>query len=334
MNKNLILLTNNYWIKEYYLESIIPMKIDNVYLISDKKNLFIIDSLKKSKLNHKFLYTKNLSLNWLKKKIDIKNSVVISAGSPWVINESIIKQFKNNIYNIHQSALPLMRGAVNSYVRLYNIKSIQTTIHVVNKKIDQGEIVFKRDVYINRSLNLPIQINNYLQKHNRLMLKDFLKDHIKGNKKIRIYKQDNFFSTYNPRLKSEINGWINWNMNVYELDRFINAFEDPYPGARTMIHGKTVILKEVDYSCSDASKHQFENGMILRRFMGKLVVSVNGGSLYIGKILSNKKNIFNKLKPGELFYTPESKLNLIKRKNLFIKNKKIFTNKKKVKNIK
>ena len=34
-------------------------------------------------------------------------------------------------------------------------------------------------------------------------------------------------------------------MNVYELDRFINAFEDPYPYARTMIHGKTVILKKL-----------------------------------------------------------------------------------------
>ena len=78
-------------------------------------------------------------------------------------------------------------------------------------------------------------------------------------------------------------------MNVYELDRFSNAFEDPYPGARTMIHGKTVILKEVDYSCSDASKHQFENGMILRRFMGKLVISVNGARFILEKFSQIKK---------------------------------------------
>ncbi len=333
MNKNLILLTNNYWIKEYYFDSILPNKLKNVFLVSDKKNQFISNYIKKNSLNHKFFYTKNLNLNWLKKHTNIKNSILISAGSPWIIGENIIKQFKNNIYNIHQSALPSMRGAVNSYVRLYNLKSIQTTIHIVKKKIDEGDIVFKRDVFIERNLNLPADINNFLQNQNRLMLKDFLREYIKNNKKIKIYKQDNFFSTYNPRLRSEINGWINWNMNVYELDRFINAFEDPYPGARTMIHGKSIILKDVDYSCTDSSKHTFENGMILRKFMGKLIISVSSGSLYVGKVLLGKKNILKDLKPGEIFYTPESKLNLIKRRNLFIQNKKIYTNKKKIKNI-
>jgi len=333
MSKNLILLTNDYWIKEYYLESIIPNKLKNVVIISDKKNLFISNYIKNNNLNHNFFNTKNLNLNWLKKHTNIKNSVLISAGSPWIISENIIKKFKNNIYNIHQSALPSMRGAVNSYVRLYNLKSIQTTIHIVRKKIDEGDIVFKRNVFIERNLNLPIDINNFLQKQNRLMLNDFLREHIKNKKKIKIYKQDNFFSTYNPRLRSEINGWIDWNMNVYELDRFINAFEDPYPGARTMIHGKEVILKNVDYSCTDSSKHTFENGMILRKFMGKLIISVKSGSLYVGKVLLGKRNILKDLKPGEIFYTPELKLDLIKRKNLFIQNKKIYTNKKKIKNI-
>lgn len=333
MNKNLILLTNDYWVKEYYLESILPNKINNVFVISDKKNLLLTNYIKKVDQNHKFFYLKNLTLNWLKKNIDIKNSFLISAGSPWIINEKIINHFKNKIFNIHQSALPSMRGSVNSYVRLYNLKSIQTTIHVVTKKIDEGNIVFNRDVFIERNLNLPKDINNFLQKQNRLMLKDFLKIHFHGKKKIEENKQNNFFSSYNPRLKSEINGWIDWSLNVYELDRFINAFEDPYPGARTMIHGKKVIFRDVDYSCEDSSRHPYENGMILRKFMDKLVISVNGGSLYIGKILLGKKNITNDLKAGEIFYTPLSKLNISKRKNLYIQNNNIYTTKKKIKKI-
>ena len=44
--------------------------------------------------------------------------------------------------------------------------------------------------------------------------------------------------------------------------RFLNAFDEPYPGAHTMLHGKKVVLKDADYSCSDASKHNFENGML------------------------------------------------------------------------
>ena len=67
--------------------------------------------------------------------------------------------------------------------------------------------------------------------------------------------------------------------------------------------------------------------------MGKLIISVKSGSLYVGKVLLGKRNILKDLKPGEIFYTPELKLDLIKRKNLFIQNKKIYTNKKKIKNI-
>ena len=100
-----------------------------------------------------------------------------------------------------------------------------------------------------------------------------------------------------------------------------------------MIHGKKVIFRDVDYSCEDSSKHPYENGMILRKFMNKLVISVNGGSLYIGKILLGKKNITNDLKPGEIFYTPLSKLNISKRKNLYIQNNNIYTTKKKIKKI-
>ena len=33
----------------------------------------------------------------------------------------------------------------------------------------------------------------------------------------------------------------------------------------------------------------------------RLVVTVNGGSLYIKKIIYNKKNIIEKIKPGDIF---------------------------------
>ena len=137
-----------------------------------------------------------------------------------------------------------------------------------------------------------------------------------------------------PRLKTEINGWIDWSLNVYELDRFIGAFSDPYPGAKTLLHGKEVSFFDVEISYMEASRHPFENGMVLRKFLDKIVVSVNGGTLYIGKVLLNKKDIFYKIKPGDIFYTNINKLNLIKRKNLFVKDKEIYTNQIKIKKFK
>ena len=72
--------------------------------------------------------------------------------------------------------------------------------------------------------------------------------------------------------------------------------------------------------------------MVLRKFMNKIVISVNRGSLYVDKVLLGK-NIKNKIKPGDIFYTPENKLQLIKRKNIFIHKKRIYTKKRKIKKI-
>ena len=43
------------------------------------------------------------------------------------------------------------------------------------------------------------------------------------------------------------------------------------------------------------------------KFLDMVVVSVNGGSLYIKKIVSKNKNIIDKIIPGDIFYTKKKK---------------------------
>ena len=50
-----------------------------------------------------------------------------------------------------------------------------------------------------------------------------------------------------------------------------------------MIHGKQVELFDVELSCMEASRHPFENGMVIRKFLDTIVVSVEGGSLILEK---------------------------------------------------
>ena len=47
-----------------------------------------------------------------------------------------------------------MRGAVNSYIALYNIRAIQSNIHVITNKIDEGDVVYKRDIYIEQKTEI------------------------------------------------------------------------------------------------------------------------------------------------------------------------------------
>ena len=42
---------------------------------------------------------------------------------------------------------------------------------------------------------------------------------------------------------------------------------------------------DVQLSCMEPSRHSFENGMVIRKFLDMVVVSVNGGSLYIKNCL-------------------------------------------------
>ena len=61
---------------------------------------------------------------------------------------------------------------------------------------------------------------------------------IKSGKSFELKPQLNYLGRYNPRLRTEIDGLINWEMNSYDLYNFINAFDDPYVGASTNINNK------------------------------------------------------------------------------------------------
>ena len=329
IKKKLVIISDFYFALSYLKESIIPSSIKEFDIITNKRNPKFLELVKSNKIDCKFHLVNKLSARWIKKNIDIKNSLVISAGSTWIIKDEIIKLLKENLLNIHQSPLPSLRGSVASYVKLFEIRAWQTSLHVVKKQLDKGKIVHSKDIFIGKENDTPLKINNLIQKKNRELLKEFLINYFIKKNKISYSKQNEFFSSYMPRLKAQLNGWIDWSLNVYELERFIGAFGDPYSGAKTMIHGKQVELFDVELSCMEASRHPFENGMVIRKFLDTIVVSVEGGSLYIRKILLSKKNIIDKIKPGDIFYTKVEKINQQKRKNIFIdKSQRIFTNKK------
>jgi methionyl-tRNA formyltransferase len=158
------------------------------------------------------------------------------------------------------------------------------------------------------------------------MLKEFL---IKFEKKIKLNQetQNKFFSSYNIRLLSDINGWIDWNYKLDDLDRFIRSFGDPYNGAKTFINDKQVNIKFIEKSKQDSARHPDEVGRVVRKFEDYIIVSVNEGSIYIKEIFSNNKNMIEKIKSGDKFYTKIKYLDLKNRRASFINNNKIYNQK-------
>ena len=266
----------------------------------------------------KYLVTKNLTLKTLE-KINFKNSLILSAGSPWIFSEKIINKFGKHFYNVHQSPLPSMRGSVISYIIMYEIRSFQVCLHKVTTGIDSGKIIYRKNIFIPSILKTPLEVNNFLQSENRQMLKEFI---IKFDRKLKLNEevQNNFFSSYNIRLLSDVNGWIDWNYKVDDLDRFIRSFGEPYNGAMTFINDKKVSIKFVEKSKQDAARHPDEVGRVIRKFEDYIVVAVKEGSLYIKELFWKKQNIVRKIKSGDKFFTKIKYLDLKNRRGSFIDN--------------
>ncbi|MAD56989.1 MAG: hypothetical protein CMK44_00270 [Porticoccus sp.] len=307
----------------YLKDSFNDNQLKKVVLITDKLTTDLKKFLKFK--NIKYLVTKKLSLKILE-KLELKKNIIISAGSPWIFTKEIIKKFGRNFYNIHQSPLPSMKGSVAPYIIMYDIRSFQVCLHTVTTGIDSGKVIYRKNIFIPSNLKTPLQINTFLQSKNREMLKEFL---IKFEKKIKLNEetQNKFFSSYNIRLLSDINGWIDWNYKLDDLDRFIRSFGDPYNGAKTFINDKQVNIKFIEKSKQDSARHPDEVGRVVRKFEDYIIVSVNEGSIYIKEIFWKNKNMIEKIKSGDKFYTKIKYLDLKNRRASFINNNKIYNQK-------
>lgn len=102
-----------------------------------------------------FKYSTIILDDLLSEKIDL----IVLAGFLWLIPENIIANFKNKIINIHPALLPKYGGKgmygnfVHSKVIEMGEKESGITIHYVNDKYDDGNIIFqaKCEVVINET---------------------------------------------------------------------------------------------------------------------------------------------------------------------------------------
>lgn len=328
MNKKIILISGRYWSLKYLKDCFSDKILKKTTLITDE----ITNNLKAFCLDKNVNLIKTNLLSPAKLKgLDIKNSIVLSAGTPWIYKKNIINILGKNFFNVHQSPLPSMRGSVASYIILYDIRSFQTCLHRVAPGIDTGNVIFRKSFIIPSSLRTPREINDFLHFKNREMVKHFLNTYNKI--KLLDEKQNIYFSSYNKRLSSKINGWIDWSMNVDDLDRFIRAYGNPYGGANTFLSNSKIRIDEIEKSQNDSARHPEEVGTILRKFEDYIIVSVNNGSIYIKKVWKNKKNIINSLKAGDKFYTKKNYLDKKNQRALFIKQTKIWNKKIRLKKI-
>ena len=248
---------------------------------------------------------------FIKKEVNISETLFISIGSRWIFSKSDIKKFFNsNLVNFHGTRLPFDKGgAFISWQILKNDRIENQMVHLLDGNIDTGPVLMSDNSIYPITCKIPLDYENYYNLRQLNFYKKFIKK-IKNNEDMQLKNQVDYIGSYNPRLNTDISSWINWNISSDCLYRFINAFDDPYKGAMTYINSEKVRIKSVHLHGAEFKNHPFSTGLISRHDKKWLVVStIDQNMILIEKVINkNNKNIIDKIKPGERFYTPSKKL--------------------------
>lgn len=134
------------------IEHLGNQKIAVEYLVlSNKKDALVLEKAQKLAIQTLFFnrtdfYETNKILNIL---ISYQPDLLVLAGFLWLVPANLVKHFPNKIINIHPALLPKYGGkgmfGMNVHQTVFEAKERESgmTIHYVNEKYDEGNVIFQ-----------------------------------------------------------------------------------------------------------------------------------------------------------------------------------------------
>ena len=204
------------------------IKISKVFLSNKNLNRFVVKKLKSKKI--KFNIIKKLNKNFINRIKKMKADLSIVAGFPLIFPKDLIKATKFGAINLHSGPLPEYRGGSPlNWQIINNEKNIGITAIKMNHKIDQGDILSKKNFILKKNMYIK-DVHNIANRYFIRMFPSVINDLIK-NKNLK--KQNKKKSRYFSQRKPE-NGLIKWKkMNSLKVYNTIRALSNPYPNAFT-----------------------------------------------------------------------------------------------------
>lgn len=261
-----------------------------------------------SRNNVKFIETDNIDSQEVEEFMsETLNSLYLSLGAAWIFTQSTIESlFQNRLLNCHGTRLPNNRGGGGfSWQIMMGNRFGFTLLHKVNSGIDTGPIVaYEEFVYPGR-LRTPIEFEFMYTQKTVKFITDLITRGLAEKLILNEVQQSEYFSSYWPRLNSEVSGWIDWSLPAKELENFICAFDDPYKGAHTMLNRKKLYIKKVCLSPQDGVFHTFQRGIVYRVSKSWICVAIPGSTLIIQEITDeNGLDFLENIRVGDRFVTP------------------------------
>jgi len=240
------------------------------------------------KYNIDFLMNKNVNSDKFIKIIEKYNcDLFVSMSFDQIFKKKIINLSKYKIINCHAGKLPFYRGRnILNWALINDEKKFGITVHYVDEKIDNGDIILQRLFKITEKDNYK----TLLEKANKecpVILYDaickFKKGFVKGRKQSSIHP----LGFYCPKRKigDEI---LNWNHSSRSIFNFIRAICKPGPMARAFINKKEMKINKAEY-LKNASKYKSTVGTILGKGSNYFLVKTKDSFIKITDYKFDKK---------------------------------------------
>ena len=226
------------------------------------------------------------AVNYLK-KLNADLFVVISFGQ--ILKREILSIPKLYAVNVHGSLLPQYRGAAPTNWAIINgDKKSGITIIKMNEKMDEGDIILKREIDI-ESEDTNITLTEKLSEIGAKALIETIAL-MENKKEVKVEKQNDPDATYASKLRKE-DGLINWNEPALKIHNKVRGFI-PWPGAYTYYDGK--ILKVLKTEIVTSSNEPVDDGEVIDIVEGKgIVVRTGLGNIAIQHLQLEGKKVLD-----------------------------------------
>ena len=242
---------------------------------------------------------------------DIGDTFALSIGAAWIFRrETISGWFGDKLFNVHGRRLPQNRGGGGySWQILMGSRFGFCQVHQVDGGLDTGPILAGEEFIFPHSCRVPADYEAYSSEKNLQLLGELLDSLRRGAHTFTLKPQQEYLSTYWPRLHTLTHAWIDWRWPATFLDRFVCAFDDPYSGAQTMWQERTVRLKHAFANFDDGAFHPFQAGLVYRNNGRWLCIACEGGSLVVEDVRDEAgEDLRSRIRPGEILATPPEKM--------------------------